>query len=230
MIRVRLAPESMQALRDRLSVVAVAGMAGRVAVAQVRERFDTNGQSGGVTWPAKTLPTGGKPLHGHTLELKNSFKFEVQARRSFATIIVYSDSKHVGANQEGTVGKGGTLPEIVPKPGKKALFIALSERAQASQTLTVAAAALYRRDFSLARDVGPIRAPLGPTGAPMGLRKGKLMDGKLYVYNEATRQYVEGMPDFIFLSKVNIPPRPMLPTSPAEQERLGQSILSRERV
>lgn len=104
---------------------------------------------------------------------------------------VASGAPGARVQQLGTVGKGGVLPDIRPVRAK-ALFVPISDRA---------------------RQQGP--TPMIPSARSMrlkqqsaGLVRGKIVDGKVQPPNA----------DYVFLSRVKIPPRPMLPDSQRERE------------
>lgn len=202
---------------------------------QVKLRFETAGVSGGEPWAPKWLKKIGADdgraiLTGPTGDLLNSFSgYGLDGHRA----IVDSVSPYARIHQLGTVGKGGVLPTIRPKTAK-ALFIPLTDKAFYSERLTGSQAALLRTgQFGGVRYSGsPVRAYGSAVGYKPGkslgmtvytpLVKGRLKDGKLQRLDPILG-WVDGIPDFIFLSKSDVPPRRMLPTS--NQERVNQKRL-----
>jgi phage gpG-like protein len=159
---------------------------------QVDQRFETEGASGGIAWAhPKWIESIGKPdgrklLHGRTGALRESW----QSEASENSAAVFSNSIAAAVAQAGTRGKGGDLPDIVPKRAKK-LFIPLTDRAASATPVT--AFGIKRRE---ALDGQP-------------LVKGTIKGGRLDPPNA----------DFLLLSKVSIPPRPQLPDGNAEREK-----------
>lgn len=198
---------------------------------QVKDRFRTGGASGGTAWVNKKARAWGHNdgraiLTGKRAELLESF----QGYGTDEQAVTYSDDPKSLVHQVGTVGAGGKLPTIRPKRAK-ALFIPLTDRAIESTRLDGPRAAWVRAKGG--DDSGsqlPIRAAVSYRGYKAGktlgtmvftpLVKGRLKNGKLQRWDARIGEYVDGVPDFIFLSKSDIPPRPMLPVG--EQERAAQ--------
>lgn len=177
---------SMQTFFDRIKSKSSAlqqrkmDFIGKMLLAQVHERFDTSGASSGRAWPPKVIDNGFKPLHSATMNYRNSFT----VRTASNSVAVQSDVPYARVHEFGTIGKGGMLPSIVPKPGnKRGLFIPLS------------AAARNKR----------------PSLSPRGARK---TGSSKLVFGE----------DFVYAKQVDIPPRPVFPSSPSEQERMTRFI------
>jgi phage gpG-like protein len=174
---------------------------------QILDRFSSQGASGGTPWPIKKIKEWGHDdgraiLTGRSSLLLESF----QSYATGDTAVVFSDRPYAAVHQLGTIGKGGLLPDIVPKRAK-ALFIPITDRAADSSLIG-------------GRRVSNQRLPRLPGVAPQ-LIKGRLKGGRLEGWNFETGRYDPAVkPDFIFLQKVSIPPRQMLPTS--EQEIAAQ--------
>lgn len=58
------------------------------------------------------------------------------------------------------------------------------------------------------------------------LKKGRFNNGQLEVWNERSKKWEAGQPDFMFLQKVDIPPRPMLPDGQEEQKAQREFVAS----
>ena len=98
---------------------------------QTKSRFATHGSSGGSPWADKWVKGIGRDdgraqLTGSSGQLLKSFGS--YADRISATL--YSDAPYAHVHEKGTVGKGGSLPNITPRKAK-VLFIPISERAKA---------------------------------------------------------------------------------------------------
>jgi len=194
---------------------------GVLVMQQIKDRFRTNGASGGVNWPGKV----NKDDQGNILGgMYDSFHHKVSARQGKLTI--YSDDNHFFVHQLGTKGKGGTLPTIVPKQAK-ALFIPLTKRARTSSRITGQPAMQVRKERGMTRAVGPMRmavqGPKGKSGHFSPLKQGKVINGAMHVRNRHGK-WVPGKADFIFSRKVDIPPRPMVPNSKKEQETVEELV------
>lgn len=184
---------------------------------QVQERFVTRGLSGGVAWPFKRVLRWGHDdgrgvLTGHSARLRESFKSYATAGRA----VVYSDAPYAGVHQTG---------RVIRARRAKALFIPITDRAITSERVEGPRAAYARGVYGMTSMPAPIRLAtrgrkvrvIGPGAVFQPLVKGRLKDGKLQRMDESTGEYVDGIPDYIFLKQVTIPPRPMLPSSPREQ-------------
>ena len=169
---------------------------------QVDERFQTHGASSGQPWPSPKwrkaigADDGRALLVGPRSYLRDQSWFNYGENKS---AVVASDATYSHVQEVGTIGKGGLMPDIVPVKAK-ALFIPTSSRGESSVA-----------------QGGIRRATRGPkirgTQVFTPLVKGRLKDGELQRWDEKTGTYKPGVPDFIFLKKVSIPPRPMLPVS-----------------
>lgn len=164
---------------------------------QVKTRFETRGTSGGAPWRAPKWTTtvgfddGRSILTGPTGDLLSRF-------HSYGTeteAITGNDAKYARVQQLGTKGKGGVLPDIVPKRAK-ALFIPLTDRARTSTPVTA------RGMKRLAT-----RGPKDKSGRYNDLIQGHFVNGKIEPKNA----------DFVLLKKISIPARPMLPDSVNER-------------
>lgn len=202
---------------------------------QVLDRFSTAGVSGGDPWPSPKWTTSiGSPdgraiLTGATGDLLHSFNGYGVGSKA----IVDSVSPYAHVHQYGTTGKGGTLPTIRPKAAK-ALFIPLTDKAINSERLTGPAAALLK--VGLRGGVRWAQSPIRAHGRSVGYKPGKslgmtvyeplirgrIKDGKLQGWDPILG-WTDKKPDFIFLKKVDIPPRRMLPKG--EPEKLAQKRL-----
>jgi len=158
---------------------------------QVDQRFETEGGSSGTPWPSPKFttsigrPDGRKLLQGRTGNLRESY----HQSSDNSTATVESDNVAAIMGQQGTVGKGGELPDIVPKRAKM-LFIPISERAMDSEPVTA-----------------------------FGKRQRQAMDGAPLVHGRIVQgQLTPPDADFILVHKVSIPVREQLPASNAERE------------
>ena len=192
---------------------------GRLMVQQVRDRFASQGASGGVKWPNKRFDDGRAVLTGRMSTLLKSFTYAIEQTETRAVIRLFSTEWYGIVHQLGTVGKGGKLKTIVPKRAK-ALFIPLTDRAKTSTRYGGKEAVEYRQKTRMDATGGAVRAATTGrvlrSGVRSALKPGKFVDGKLCVQNR-DGEWEPGHPDFIFARKVDIPPRPMLPTSKGEQ-------------
>jgi len=196
---------------------------------QVLLRFRTQGASGGAPWAEKRLKQlgyddGRSILTGPGAGLKESF--QNSATGNSAT--VWSDHPAARVHQLGTAKYGGPIPTIKPVKAK-ALFIAISDRARSAETHTGPAAARYRAAIG---KIEPAQASMSAIKIPTRGRKvsrggtmyfaplvrGRIKDGRLEKWDEKRQEFIPGVPDFVFLMKVDIVPRPMLPDSEKEQQ------------
>lgn len=199
-------------------------------VQQTRDRFRTGGASGGTAWVPKKARSWGFDdgralLTGKTARLLDSY----QGYGTDARAVLFSDDPKSKLHQLGTVGAGGVLPTIRPRKAK-ALFIPLTDRAQDSDRLTGPPAAWVRsKGGDRSGSEAPLRAAVRQTRSGglvySPLVKGRLKDGRLQKWDQRRGEYVDGVPDFIFLSKADIPPRPMLPTGADERTAQVQFFL-----
>jgi phage gpG-like protein len=98
---------------------------GLYLVQQVKDRFRSQGASGGRPWLPKRRQDGRAVLTGRIGRLLNSFAHAIVGKSSVA---VFSDTPYAKVHQLGTVGKGGTLPTIYPRRAR-ALWIPLTDAA-----------------------------------------------------------------------------------------------------
>jgi phage gpG-like protein len=199
-------------------------------VQQIDDRFESAGASGGESWPPKKswswgVNDGRAILTGPSARLRESFDSRVEG----GTVIVWSDDPKSAVHQQGTEKYGGPIPTIRPKKAK-ALFIPLNDHAARSIRMTGPPAALIRAGGKMEA----MPEPTDPKGKPVvrarrrhipggfetyePLVKGRLQNGRLQKWDSTVGKYVDGIPDFIFLSKSDIPPRPMLPNGTAEKQ------------
>lgn len=205
---------------------------------QVKTRFATGGQSGGKAWPGKWLKAVGMDdgraiLTGPTGQLLGSFMglSGVSAGKAWAEVA--SDSVAAYTHQVGTRGKGGLMADIRAKKAK-ALFIPLTDKAAKSDRVSGEEAKIFRQMNKMGESTNPLRVAVRwvknkvsklPDIVYSPLVKGRLHNGKLQKWSKITGRYIDGKPDFIFLRRVSIPPRPMLPDSPAEQKAQDEFIV-----
>lgn len=162
------------------------------AQGQVRERFQTGGVSGGRAWPPGVMPTGKRPpLAG----LETSY----HRRAEYGVAVVASSDFRAYVNDVGTIGKGGLLPDLVPRKAR-AMYIPLTQ---------VGLQAYWERNSA---------APTIDTGYGT-----YYIERPTRMFFEPVQEAEKGV-DFIFLAKAAIPPRPQLPTSDREIEALGDFV------
>lgn len=194
---------------------------GKMVVEQVRARFRTQGKSGGVYWPP-SRPFGSKRSTRALAGLEKTWKYEISKRRGgVIEVEVFTDSIEAATNHFGTVGKGGELPTIRPVKAK-ALFIPISDRAKNSMKLSGKDAVFFRRQFGLPETRRGIRVGTAKSGV-FNLIQGRIKDGELMIQNE-DGEWVPGQADFIFLKKVDLPPRPQIPDSEREMEKQDEFV------
>lgn len=188
---------------------------GTYMLGQVSDRFRSQGAPG-QAWRQKSFSDGRAILTGPTGDLKRSFRQVVEQTNDVTKVTVQSDMPYAAVNQVGTRGKGGKLPDIVPVKAK-ALFIPLTPAARNSQRVGEKRLAVIRG--------GKLKAMHGQAveTAPARfkpLKQGKFKDGKIVRADGKA-----GKPDFIFLRKVSIPARPMLPDSQQEIQAQGEELV-----
>jgi hypothetical protein len=184
---------------------------GLFALQQVKQRFATHGASGGTPWRQKRVKEWGADdghavLTGDSATLLNGWGYRIEGNR----IILENAAPHAHVQQVGTAKYGGPIPTIRPIHAK-ALFIPITRRARLSARVhgwSGGGGAAIMRIATRGKKL--------KTGEFAPLKKGRLHEGRLQV-QDRDGEWVDGTPDFIFLKKVDIPPRPMLPNSPAEQ-------------
>jgi phage gpG-like protein len=170
---------------------------GQALAKQVEARFDSKGTSGGANWPERWKKSSvSRPILQHTGTLKNSFRKNIQVEG--AGTPVTKISIHSDARYAAAQHFG--VPEI---RGNPVLYIPITVRGEAAR--------------------GGGRAKIG-----------RLKDGQLEVFRpsphgDSTQKGVKGRwspgtPDAIFLAKVSLPARPMLPDSPNEQREQIDAI------
>lgn len=205
---------------------------------QVKTRFATGGQSGGKAWAGKWLKAVGADdgraiLTGPTGHLLMSFMGLSGVSGGKAWAEVASDSVAAYTHQVGTRGKGGLMADIRAKKAK-ALFIPLTDKAAKSDRLAGPEATMFRQSNKLGESPAPLRVAVKwiknkakkiPDILYSTLTKGRIKDGKLQKWSPKLEKYVEGKPDFIFLKRVSITARPMLPDSPAEKKAQDDFIV-----
>lgn len=236
MMRLVMAESQRERLADSWQPVNRKGEAlGFFLLQQIAERFRTQGASSGTAWAPKKLKAWGYDdgrsiLTGATARLKDSF----QSIATATAVTVFSDVPYAATQQFGAT--------IKPKTAK-ALFIPITDRAITSQRLSGPAAAHVRfvyghprlnaNAYRVATRGKKYSSPLAKAFIAAGtaggvvfspLVRGRLNKGKLEKWDEKKGEYVQGVPDFIFLSKVTIKPRPMLPDSADEQAAQAEFI------
>lgn len=225
MIGISLSQSEQRALIDSWQPVNRKGEAlAFFMLQQVMERFRTQGASGGTPWQPKKFADGRSVLTGRSARMKDSF----QTYATATTCSVFSDLFYTKIHQFG---------KTIRAKNAKALFIPLTDRAAASQREAGPKAARIRWVYGMPRiGEGPLRVAdrgkkltlnvaltrkLVAANLPLQmfapLIKGRFHNGKLQKWDAKKLEWVDGQPDFIFLKKVVIPARPMLPDGPAEQ-------------
>ncbi len=207
--------------------------------AMTKDRFASQGASGGAAWAPKKMKSWGFDdgraiLTGPTGLLQKAWGQNWKYGEATNGCFV----QHSLVQQVGTVGKGGQLPTIKPKTAK-ALFIPITDKAVNSARLVGEEADFHRRmtgqlGWGQPANTGPMRFGVKVSGGFKGkpfaveygaLVKGRLKDGRLQRWDAKLGTYVDGVPDFIFLSKIDIPPRPMLPTAANERADLIRTMM-----
>lgn len=185
-IKARLAPtaQKMQSIAD-------------AANGQIKMRFDTAGASGGVNWPQGIFPALAKtpPLAG----MEDSFVPD----GSYGVATVTCEGRWAAIHQQGCIGKGGILPDIVPTKAS-ALFVPMTSLARESYHAHQQKAPRVDRVYSgtASLSVQKFSNASSITGQPL----------------------VYGV-DYLLLQRVSIPPRPMLPTSNQERADLAAKTM-----
>lgn len=207
--------------------------------AMTMDRFDSQGASGGVPWAPKKAKSWGYDDGRAILTGPSGLLLKAWGQDwSYGEATNGNFVQHSLIHQVGTVGRGGMLPTIRPKKAK-ALFIPITDKANHSARLVGHEADFQRRmtgqlGWGEPADHRPMRFGVTMTGGRSskpsaieygGLIKGRLKDGRLQRWNASTGVYEDGVPDFIFLQKVDVPPRPMLPTSPNERADAIRSMI-----
>ncbi len=178
------------ALNNRLRPTAAKmALIGDFVLQQIRQRFSSAGASGGIHWPATVTEAGKKPpLAG--------LEYGYRRRSSEGECSVGTGDFRAYVAQLGTIGKGGSLPDVVPTKAK-ALFMPLTN-----------VGLHYYWTMKSRHPVAPV------------------LGGGYYFYERPTRLYgghpgeaIEGT-DFIWRRKKADPPRPQLPDSAAEMADL----------
>jgi phage gpG-like protein len=183
---------------------------GREIVAQIKRRFVNHGPPDGPPWQTKWVKAigaddGRAVLTGQSGRLANSWEVEVAGNK----VTVYTAIPYAHVHQLGTTKYGGPIPTIRPKTAR-ALFIPLTDRAITSMR--------YGGHGGVPVVRLPTRGKKLKSGEFAPLKKGRLTkEGKLEYWDAKEEVWKAGKPDFIFLRKVDIRPRPMLPTSQQEQ-------------
>lgn len=197
---------------------------------------------------------GRSMMTGRTARLRESWvQFAIDTGEGKWVVGVQSDVPYAHVHQLGTEKYGGPIPTIRPKTAK-ALFIPITDRAASSERHQGRAAVALHRLYGKPRS-GPVRTAtrgrkwhrihaqrvvadegllpeLMASGAHYSsffspLKKGRISkSGELEVQDQKTGKYKRGVPDFIFLQKVDIPPRPMLPDGANEQAEQQKFITS----
>lgn len=185
-----------ESLRRRFSAdAAKMDRIGQRAIEQVRDRYTSGGQTGGVTWPQTTTPLGKRPpLDG----LQNTWRVASTDKES---TVASTDARTLWSHL-GNVGKGGVNPDIVPVHAK-ALYIPLTE--------------LGRQQYEARRMVAPIIRTIHPGMSHVEMASQRFDSSTLLGVNPAKYGV-----DFIFAKRVSQPPRPQTPTSDSERWVLGE--------
>lgn len=204
---------------------------GIMLVNQVKERFATQGRSGSAAWKPKVFDDERAILTGRSGTLLDSFS-HVEGKNSTT---VFTTVSYARVHQVGTRKYGGPIPTIVPKKAK-ALFIPLTDRAATSRRIsgitalrTKSAMGVFPATMKPYRVATRGKKKQSPkSGQPifLPLKRGAIVNGQLMVWDSLRKMMVPGKPDFIFLKKVDIPPRPMLPTSNKEIDAQDDFVAS----
>lgn len=170
---------------------------GDAANAQIQERFRTGGSSGNSAWPQGKFPALAKkpPLAG----MEDSFV--VTADNNSAAVT--SSGRFAAVHQQGCVGAGGTLPDIVPVRAKS-LYVPMTPLGQWAHEQFKNRAPKLQHVFA---GQASIERPKFDRFSYIGMRPA-----------------IYGV-DFLLLQKVSIPPRPMLPTSDHERAALAKQAM-----
>jgi len=184
---------------------------------QVKDRHETQGASGGTPWPQKVMKSlgyddGRAILTGPSAKMLLSWFSYGEVNGSIGRAVTANDQSYSFVHELGTEGKGGKLPTIRPKTAK-ALFIPITDRAIAWYKAKSGSSVRLRRTATgWKTETAP--ATFGPEKkAPGvlsfgGLIKGRIKNGRLQKWDADQQGYVDGVPDFIFLQKSDIAPRP----------------------
>ncbi len=113
--------------------------------------------------------------------------------------------------QHGSIGAGGTLPDIVPV-AKKALFIPLTNRAAKSRLVRGLRVGLKTKKGGVEVDVG--------------LKRGRLRGGAMEVRKRQGSKWVwlPGQADFILLKRVKTPPHPVFRLTPQNRAAIKMVV------
>jgi phage gpG-like protein len=159
---------------------------------QIRQRFETHGESGGVYWPSRRqdvlgISRGYSVLRGPRDRLYNSWENEADE----SSAVCASNMPAAILHQLGTIGKGGELPTLRPKSGKKYIYWPLTDRAHDGW-----------RPYL-------IRGRIAGVGFS-GTRSGR--------YRFVGQRIEPPEADYLLVKTADLPPRPMLPDGNAESE------------
>jgi hypothetical protein len=197
----RISDREVKKLTKRYTPTSASAAAlGIFCISQIRRRHATRGASGGKSWLPKWNKDGRALLTGRTGLLLDSWFSYVVQQPNGQRVIIANPMPYCHVMELGTRKYGGPIPTIVPKKAK-ALFIPISDRAARST-------------------LGTAGRRLSTSSPTHELKRGRFHNGQLEVWSEALKRWRVGKPDFIFLMKVDIPPRPQLPTG--ERERTDQ--------
>jgi hypothetical protein len=205
---------------DRMSAL------GFYAHQQIRDRHATQGASGGAPWAPKAFKQlgyddGRAILTGYTGKMLNLWhSYGEVGPNGNGKATVANDAPYSFVMEKGTKGKGGTLPDIVPVRAK-ALFIPVTDRAiaysrfKAGQSVRLRKTPTGYKTESM-KNTGGRKVPGVLTFGD--LVRGRIKNNRFQKYDERQEKYVDGTPDYIFLTRVSIPARPQLPTSDKERD------------
>lgn len=189
------------------SVQDILDVVGETVRNQTRNRIAARGDSQGH-WPESRF-TNAFSKASRIGELLKSQDYDVGPDEVFVgTRYEWARTMHYG-----TVGAGGSLPDIVPV-NKKALFIPLTNRGVKS------------------RLVGRIRVGVkskrgaGPGDTDVDLKRGRLRGGVLEVRKRQGRKWVwlPGQADFILLRRAKLPPRPLYRITVEDRQEIGENL------
>lgn len=206
----KLQQQSAEALREQWKPVSKRNeLLGFFLLQQIESRFVSAGSIGGVAWPKKKFDDGRAILTGRSALLRKSF-VSVATERGVNILNdrIYFDTQQNGATIAATKAK--------------ALYVPLTDRGASSQRLSGPPAGAARQAYGMRASQSPYRvATRGPKLKAdklffRPLVQGRFKDGKLQSLGPNGWQD-GGKPDFLFLKRVVVPQRKMLPDSPQEK-------------
>jgi phage gpG-like protein len=210
-MRFEITKESEQKLAAACAVMP--GLLAEIGVllqSQVLDRFAKQG-SPEQQWPEKKLKQWGyndgrSILTGTTASLRRSFEIALEPDNN--RVAIGSSLGYAWVQQHGK--------KNIQAVHAKAMFIPITDRA-----INSSKPAADPRAFRMYKKARRVKGQIVESYHP--LVPGKLINNKLHIKDD-NGDYIEGVPDFIFLSKVTVPPRPMLPDTKVEQTEIKNHI------